>query len=75
MSIIDLQRRIDRLAPPRPLPEDDPYLARLTPDQMMQAADLRARLDAVGPEGLTEDERAIADELRAALLGETGDMP
>ena len=73
MSLIDLQRRVDRLTVSAlPTADGDALLSRLTPDQMMQAAHLRARLDEVGPDGLTDEEHAIADEIRAALLGENG---
>ena len=76
MSIIDLQRRVSRLVPPdspaERYAEMERIAALLTPDQRMQAADLRARIDEVGIEGLTDEEHAIAAEIRAALLGTEG---
>jgi hypothetical protein len=78
MSIIDLQRRIARLAPPDISAERDEEMdriaARLTSDQLMTAARLRDRLDEAGYEGWTEQDHADADEIRAALLGLEGDQ-
>ena len=44
----------------------DPY--RLTPPQMERAAELRARIERVGRQGLTAAERADAEHLEAVLL-------
>ena len=66
MSIIDLQRRVSRLVPPdspaERYAEMERIAALLTPDQRMQAADLRARIDEVGIEGA--DGRRACDRRR-----------
>lgn len=66
-----LSQRVRRIAasrPPAPSlpPPFDPY--RLTPQQMERGAELRERLLAVGPEGLTAEERADAEHREAILL-------
>ena len=62
--------RLARLeaAVPRPVPQREYDLSRLTADQLERMAQLRERVDAVGLDGLSEDEFWELTELSEILL-------